>query len=39
MTEKLVLSQFHQLPEHLKEEVLHYMTFLIKKHANQQISR
>ncbi|MCK5719661.1 MAG: DUF2281 domain-containing protein [Thiomargarita sp.] len=36
MTEKLVLSQFYQLPEYLKEEVLHYITFLIKEHASQQ---
>ena len=35
MTEKLVLLQLHQLPEHLKKEVLHYITFLIKEHANQ----
>ena len=35
MTEKLVLSQLYQLPEHLKEEVLHYITFLTKEHANQ----
>jgi hypothetical protein len=35
MTEKLILSQLYQLPEHLKVEVLHYIAFLIKEHANQ----
>jgi len=35
MTEKLVLSQFYQLPEHLKKEVLHYITFLMKEHVSQ----
>ena len=35
MTEKLVLSQLYQLPEHLKVEVLHYITFLIKEHVNK----
>jgi len=33
MTEKLILSQLYQLPEHLKVEVLHYIAFLIKEHA------
>lgn len=37
MTERFVLSQFSQLPEHLKEEVLHYIAFLIKEQANHQI--
>jgi hypothetical protein len=35
MTEKLVLSQFYQLPEHLKKEVLHYITFLMKEHVSE----
>jgi histidinol phosphatase-like enzyme len=37
MTEKFILSQLHQLPEHLKVEVLHYIAFLIKEHANHQV--
>lgn len=35
MTEQLIFSQFYQLPENLKEEVLHYIEFLIKKQTNQ----
>ena len=35
MTEKLILSQLYQLPEHLKEEVLHYIAFLTKEYVNQ----
>jgi hypothetical protein len=35
MTEKLILSQLYQLPEYLKEEVSHYIAFLIKQHASQ----
>lgn len=35
MTEKLVLAQLYKLPEHLKKEVLHYVSFLAKEHSNQ----
>ncbi len=35
MTEKLILSQPYQLPEHLKQEVLHYIAFLVKERTNQ----
>jgi len=35
MTEKLILSQLYQLPEHLKKEVLHYIAFLTKEYVNQ----
>jgi hypothetical protein len=35
MTEKFIISQLYQLPEHLKVEVSHYIAFLVKKHANQ----
>ncbi len=36
MTEdKLILSQIQQLPEQLKQEVLHYVEFLQKKYNAQ----
>lgn len=31
MTEDLILQQLHQLPEALKQEVLHYVEFLRSK--------
>jgi len=39
MTEKFILSQLYQLPEHLKVEVLHYIAFLIKEQANHQVQQ
>jgi hypothetical protein len=36
MTEKLILSEIHQLPESLKLEVLHFIVFLKQEH-NQKI--
>ncbi len=33
--EKAILAQIQQLPEQLKEEVLHYAEFLQKKYAAQ----
>lgn len=33
--EKAILSQIEQLPEQLKQEVLHYAEFLQKKHDAQ----
>lgn len=33
--EKVILAQIQQLPEQLKQEVLHYIEFLQKKYALQ----
>jgi hypothetical protein len=33
--EKTILAQIQQLPEHLKQEVLHYIEFLQKKYVAQ----
>jgi hypothetical protein len=33
--EKAILSQIQQLPEQLKQEVLHYVEFLHAKHGKQ----
>lgn len=33
--EKLILSQIQQLPEQLKQEVLHYIEFLQTKYKSQ----
>jgi len=30
----LVLSQFNRLPEHLQEEVLHFIQFLLQKNES-----
>ena len=35
MTDKLIISRFHQLPENLKEEVLHYIEFLQKHYEGK----
>ncbi len=34
--EKLILSQIQQLPDQLKQEVLHYIEFLQKKYKAQE---
>ncbi len=34
MTEELILSHLHQLPESWKQEVLHYVEFLLSKLTN-----
>ncbi len=42
MTEKLILSEIHQLPENLKLEVLHFVVFLKQEYTAktpQKISR
>lgn len=35
--EKVILAQLEQLPEQLKQEVLHYAEFLQKKYAEQKL--
>jgi len=39
MTEKLILSELHQLPEGLKEEVLHFIIFLKQEHIQQSLPK
>lgn len=34
-TEKLILAQLYLLPESLKQEALHYISFLAKVHENK----
>ncbi len=36
MTEKMILSEIHQLPESLKLEVFHFIAFLKKEYAQKE---
>ena len=35
MTDKSLIMEIHQLPERLKEEVMHFIAFLKKEYATQ----
>ena len=39
MTEKLILSEIYQLPETLKLEVLHFVTFLKEEYKQKHIEK
>ena len=39
MTDKLILSEIHQLPETLKLEVLHFTQFLKKEYEQKVVSK
>ena len=36
--EKAILAEIQQLPEHLKEEVQHYVEFLLKQHTAKKLT-
>ena len=39
MTEKAILSEIHLLPENLKLEVLHFISFLKSKNVAQKVEK
>jgi len=39
MTEKAILSEIHLLPENLKLEVLHFISFLKSEHGAQEVEK
>ncbi len=39
MNEQLIIQKFFLLPESLKQEVLHYITFLTSNFSNQESNR